>query len=100
MLFKNYTAFTDNMNTFIDGPESPYKYSTKITNTNFVENVTFTALHIQVYDIQASIIGSNKEKFEVWFDDLSVIQDQANNSLSEGKIIGYLNTFEYISPEI
>ena len=100
MLFKNYTAFTENMNTFIDGPESPYKYSTKITNTNFVENVTFTALYIQVYDIQASIIGSNKEKFEVWFDDLSVIQDQANNSLSEGKIIGYLNTFEYISPEV
>ena len=87
------------MNTNIDGPESPYKYLTRITNIGFVENATFTSIHIQVYDIQASIIGLNKEKFEVWFDDLSVIQDQANNSLSEGKIMGYLNTFEYVPPE-
>ena len=84
------------MNTFIDGPHSPYVYSTRIINTNFIENTTFTVMHIQVYDIQESIIGSGKEKFEMWFDDLSVIQDQANNSLSDGKIVGNLNTYEYI----
>ena len=98
--FRDQNAFKQNMNTNIDGPESPYKYSIRITNTGFVENATFTSIHIQVYDIQASIIGLNKEKFEVWFDDLSVIQDQANNSLSEGKIIGYLKTFEYVPPKI
>ena len=100
VLFRDQIAFTQNMNTNIDGPESPYKYSTRITNKRFVENATFTELYIQVYEIQAPIVGLNKEKFEVWFDNLSVIQDQAKNSLSEGKIIGHLNTFEYISPEV
>ena len=99
-MFKDQISFKQSMKTNIDGPESPYKYSTRITNTGFVENVTFTELHIQVYDIEASIIGSNKEKFEVQFYNLSVIQDQANNLLSKGKIIGYLKTFEYIPPEI
>ena len=88
------------MNTFIDGPKSPYKYSTKILNENFAENTTFTVMYIQVYDIQESIIGSGKEKFEVWFDELSVVQDQANNSLSDGKIVGNLNRYIYISPDL
>ena len=96
MLFKNYTAFIQNMSTFIDGPKSPYGYKTRITNTDLIENTTFTVLRIHVYDIQETIVGSGKEKFEVWFDDLSVIQDQANNSLSDGKIVGNLNTYIYI----
>ena len=88
------------MKTFINGPKSPYLYSTKITNTNLAESTTFTELYVQVYDIQESIIGSGKEKFEMWFDDLTVIQDLANNSLSDCTMIGNLNRYIYISPEV
>ena len=88
------------MKTFINGPKSPYIYSTKIANTNLAESTTFTELYVQVYDIQESIIGSGKEKFEMWFDDLTVIQDLANNSLSDCTMIGNLNRYIYISPEV
>ena len=89
------------MRTNINGPFSPYKYSYKIIDEQrlLLENQTFTKMHISIYDIQASIIGNGREKIEIWWDDLSIIQDPSNNTLSEGKIIGHLSFFEYLSPE-
>ena len=89
------------MKTNIDGPSSPYQYSFKIIDEQglLVENQTFTEMQISIYDIQASILGAGKEKIEIWWDDLSIIQDPSNNTLSEGKIIGQLSYYEYVSPD-
>ena len=100
VLFKDYDVFVENLKTNINGPSSPYTYSFSIETIDLVANTTFTEFDILVFDIQASILGENKERFEIWFNDLSVIQDPSNNTLSEGNIVGYLNFFEYISPEV
>ena len=89
------------MKTNINGPSSPYQYSHKIIDEQglLVENETFTEMQISIFDIQASIIGDGREKIEIWWDDLSIIQDPSNNTLSEGKIIGQLSYYEYVSPD-
>ena len=89
------------MRTNINGPSSPYKYSYKIIDEQrlLVENQTFTEMQISIFDIQASIIGDGREKIEIWWDDLSIIQDPSNNTLSEGKMIGQLSYYEYVPPD-
>ena len=89
------------MRTNINGPSSPYKYSYKIIDDEglLVENETFTEMQISIFDIQASIIGDGREKIEIWWDDLSIIQDPSNNTLSEGKMIGQLSYYEYVPPD-
>ena len=89
------------MKTNINGPSSPYKYSYKIIDEQrlLVENQTFTEMQISIFDIQASIVGDGREKIEIWWDDLSIIQDTSNNTLSEGKMIGQLSYYEYVSPD-
>ena len=90
------------MKTNINGPSSPYQYSYTIVDEQelLVENQTFTEMQISIFNIQASIIGDGREKIEIWWDDLSIIQDSSNNTLSDGKIIGQLSYFEYVSPEV
>ena len=90
------------MKTNINGPLSPYQYSYKIIDEQglLTDNQTFTQMLISIFDIQASIIGEGIEKIEIWWDDLSVIQDQSNNTLNEGKIIGQLSFYEYVPPEV
>ena len=38
------------------------------------------------------------KKIELWFNDTSVLSDVIGNKVSEGKIVGNLNYFEYIPP--
>ena len=89
------------MRTNINGPSSPYKYNYKIIDDEglLVNNQTFTEMHISIFDIQASINGDGREKIEIWWDDLSIIQDPSNNTLSEGKMIGQLSYYEYVPPD-
>ena len=101
VLFRSYDDFTSNMRTNINGPSSPYKYSYKIIDDEglLVKNQTFTEMQISIFHIQASINGDGREKIEIWWDDLSIIQDPSNNTLSEGKMIGQLSYYEYVSPD-
>ena len=101
VLFRSYDNFVTNMKTNINGPSSPYTYSFTIIDEQglLVENQTFTEIQVSVHDIQASIQGGGKERIEIWWDDLSVIQDPSNNTLSEGKMIGFLNYYEYVPPD-
>ena len=62
-----------------------------------VENQTITEMQISIFDIQASINGDG---IEIWWDDLSIIQDLSNNTLSEGKMIDQLSYYEYVSPDV
>ena len=88
------------METNIDGPKSPYTFKYNLNNERLTANYTFTEIEIEVYDVEATLLGYGSEKFEVEFKDLSVIQDEANNTLSEGSIVGYLSPYEYIPPEV
>lgn len=100
MLFRDYDAMVNAISTYIDGPKSPYDYSYRITNDRLAANFTFEELYIEVYDVAATLVGYGSEKFELEFTDLTVIQDEANNTLSEGSIVGYLSPYEYIPPEV
>lgn len=55
-------------------------------------------MYVSISNVQSSLLGNNNEAIEIWWDDLSVITDLANNTLSDGKIIGYLNEYEFIPP--
>ena len=88
------------MTTYIDGPESPYDYLYRITNDLFEANTTFTEIYIAIYDLKHSLEGGTKEKLKISFNDLSVITDLAGNELSDGTLIGYLNSYDYLSDEV
>ena len=98
--FKNYTLMSQNLKANINGPSSPYIFDYAIENSNgaLQANKSFTQMIVQISNIQVSIFGGGIEKIELWFEDRSVVQDLANNSMSPGKIVGNLNYFEYIAP--
>ena len=99
--FADYDIMILNLHTNIDGPRSPYSYSYSIANQNsLAANQTFIQLLIQIKDVKATFYGNKLEKIQIWWEDLSVIVDSTGNSIHEGKITGYLNEFEYISPEL
>ena len=54
-------------------------------------------MQVFVFNIKSSITGGGIELIECWFDDLTVITDIIGNNMSEGKISGNLNPFEYIT---
>ena len=99
--FADYDTMESNMKTNIDGPKSPYSYSFSIANKDsLVANQTFTKLQIAITSLTTTIYGNDREKIQIWWTDLSVITDEAGNSLSSGKIEGNLNVFEYLPPAV
>ena len=54
-------------------------------------------MYVSISNIKATINGGGIETVDFWFEDLSVITDIVGNHISEGKISGNLNYFEYIS---
>lgn len=100
VVFKDYAAFSGNLSSNINGPSSPYTFTTTIIDpTNLLqENTSFTNMYVSISNVQATLNGGGSEKIELWWEDLSVITDLSNNTLSEGKIVGYLSQYEYIPP--
>ena len=83
----------------IQGPASPYTFEYEIYDP---ENLLATGQHItslkvNIFNIESYIYGQGDELIELWFNDRNMIQDISNNSLTEGRIIGSLNEFEYVS---
>ena len=99
VVFQNISEVEHSMKVYINGPSSPYKFQYKIYDPKsyFEGTNEITQLDVQIYDIQAPIFGFGVEKAEIWFYNLTVLKDLSNNSLSDGKIIGNLNMYEYIS---
>lgn len=93
---------SSNLKANINGPISSYTFTYSVDNSNeaLKPNISFTQMKVQISNIQNTIFGSGIERIEFWFLDTSVIKDLANNSMSNGKIIGNLNHFEYIAPGI
>ena len=91
---------TSNLKAKINGPSSPYVFTFAVDNSNgaLQANKSFTQMKVQISNIQSTIFGSGIERIELWLNDTSVIKDLANNSMSNGKIVGNLNHFEYIAP--
>ena len=59
--FIDYDIMKSNLNTFIDGPKTPYSYSYLIFNQNeLATNQTFTKLLISIVDIKATLYGNNR----------------------------------------
>ena len=100
VVFQNYSQMSASLKANINGPNSPYLFNYTIENTNniLVANKTFTQMKVQIFNIQSSIFGSGIEKIELWFNDTSILSDVIGNKISEGKIVGNLNYFEYIPP--
>ena len=100
-MFADYSNMESNLETFIDGPKSPYSYKYSIVNTHsLVANQTFTKLQIAITNVKATLFGNNRERIQIWWTDPSLIADEAGNSLSGGKIVGNLNQLEYLSPSV
>jgi hypothetical protein len=102
VFFYSYDDFISNFRTNINGPSSPYTYDYKIdqTDSKLVENKEFTEIKVSISNILATIKGRGREKIEFWWADSTVIQDRSNNTLTKGKIVGYLNFYEYIPAAI
>ena len=100
VVFQNFSQMSASLKANINGPNSPYLFNYTIENTNniLVANKTFTQMKVQIFNIQSSIFGSGIEKIELWFNDTSILSDVIGNKISEGKIVGNLNYFEYIPP--
>jgi hypothetical protein len=98
VLFYSYNDFISNFRTNINGPSSPYTYEYAIDQTavKLVEAEEFTQMKVSISNILATIKGGGREKIEFWWADSTIIQDPSNNTLTEGKIVGYLNFYEYI----
>ena len=94
--FQSYTNFTLFMKVNINGPSSPYSFKYSIID-QLVENQSFTQMQIRIYDLGTNLNGGGREKIEIWWLNLEVIQDLSNNTLSEGKITGDLNQYEHVS---
>ena len=99
VVFENITLVQKSMKVYINGPSSPYKFEYVIYDPNNYLKTTnqITQLDVRIYDVQAALYGLGVEKGEIWFTDLTVLKDLANNSFSEGKMVGNLRTIEYIS---
>ena len=99
--FTDYNAMISNLHTNIDGPHSPYSYTYSIANQySLIANQTFIQLLIQISNVKATLYGNKQEKIQIWWEDLSIITDSTGNNINKGKITGYLNEFEYLSPEV
>ena len=100
VLFNDYLLMTSNLKANINGPSSPYVFTFAVDNSSgaLQANKSFTQMKVQISNIQNTIFGSGIERIELWLNDTSVIKDLANNSMSNGKIVGNLNHFEYIAP--
>jgi hypothetical protein len=88
-----------NLRVSINGPSSPYTFQYELYDPRsyLQAGVEITQFDVMVYGIKAPIYGNGVEKIEFWLEDNSLIQDLAGNHLSEGKINGNLNKYEYIS---
>jgi len=96
--FSNYSSMKENLKWSIKGPNSPYKFEFSIVDPKTLENSdNFTTMYVSISNIKTTINGGGIETAEFWFEDLSVITDIAGNHMSEGRISGNLNYFEYIS---
>ena len=99
--FTDYNAMISNLHTNIDDHHSPYSYSYSIANQySLIANQTFIQLLIQISNVKATLYGNKQEKIQIWWEDLSIITDSTGNNINKGKITGYLNEFEYLSPEV
>ena len=99
--FADYNIMETHLETFIDGPKSPYSYTYSIVNKDsLVANQTFTELKISITNVQATLFGNSNEEIQIWWTDLSVITDRIGNNLTSGKIVGNLNQIEYLSPSV
>ena len=98
--FHNKTDMIENINLFINGPSSPYDFKFEVANQDeLVENQIFTEMVIRIYDLKVTLLGEGSEKIFIWWTDLTVIEDRSNNTLSDGKIFGILNSYIYVSDE-
>ena len=99
VVFKNITEVIHSMKVNINGPSSPYKFIYDIYDPrSYLETTNeITQLGVRIHNIQAPIYGGGIETAEIWFYDSTVLKDLAGNNFSEGKIIGNLNIYEYIS---
>jgi hypothetical protein len=57
-----------------------------------------TAFQVEIYDVEASLLGGGIEVAEIWFKNLSVVKDIAGNNFAQGRFKGNLKFTEYISP--
>jgi len=54
-------------------------------------------MQVSIFNIKASLRGGGIEKVELWLEDLTSVTDIVGNKMSEGKISGNLNYYDYIS---
>ena len=79
--FADYNIMETHLETFIDGPKSPYSYTYSIVNKDsLVANQTFTELKISITNVQATLFGNSNEEIQIWWTDLSVITDRIGNN--------------------
>ena len=83
----------------IKGPASPYTFEYEIYDpeNSLATGQQITSLKVNIFNIESYIYGQGDELIELWFNNRNMIQDVSNNTLAEGRIIGSLNEFEYIS---
>ena len=99
VVFINLTLVQKSIKVYINGPSSPYKFESEIYDPkNYLATTNqITQLDVRIYDVQAALYGLGVEKGEIWFTDLTVLKDLANNNFSDGKMVGNMRTYEYIS---
>jgi len=97
--FENFTAVKENLKWNIRGPSSPYDFEFEIFDPDqTLQNAdNFTTMYVSIFNIKATINGGGAEKALFWFEDPTVISDIVGNNLTEGRISGNLNYFEFVS---
>ncbi|CAI2376366.1 unnamed protein product [Moneuplotes crassus] len=96
--FSDFYAFNNSLKAYIKGPKSPYTFSYSIADSETLKRAkNFTSIQVNVHDILARIEGGGIEKIEFWFQNLTALTDITGNIMTEGRISGNLNFYDYIS---
>jgi hypothetical protein len=98
--YTNYTEFQSTLQATIKGPRAPYTFKYRVYDPKNITSVAenMTTFKIEVYEVEASLLGGGIEKVEFWFKDLSVVRDIAGNNFAQGKFSANLKFIEYILP--
>ena len=97
--FSSYSEMKDNLRWNIKGPDSPYEFEFEIHDPDQTlrNSIAFNTMQVSIFNIKASLRGGGIEKVELWLEDLTSVTDIVGNKMSEGKISGNLNYYDYIS---
>jgi len=91
--------FNESLKAYIKGPETPYSFNYSLYDPNGLtkDSRLFTSFKIKITNVKTSFAGGGIEKIDLWLTNSSLIKDQYENELSDGKYSANLNYYEYVS---